>query len=165
MAECLVIARKLKPDETRQDRACFASLRHRPQGFAHASSLATGLLDHSQVRRLEDGPYGGTPLVVGEEPVGETITARRSEDGKSWGAVRLADYSLTQTAYALSQSKLWLPGSAAGIDLKTALLGNVGNLGTYHLDIIGPYPRGPFDKATPSKTATYPSLWNHDCQE
>ena len=102
--------------------------------------------------------------MVGEEPVGETITAPRSEDGESWGAVRLADYSLTQTAYALSQSKLWLPGNATTIDLKTASLSDIGKLGTYHLDIIGRYPRGPFDKAAPSQTSTYPSLWNHDAK-
>ena len=164
MAECLVIARKLNPEEPPQDRARFASLRHRPQGFAHASSLAGRLLDRSQVRRLEDGPYGGTPLMVGEEPVGETVTAPRHEDGESWGALRLADYSLTQTAYALSQSKLWLPGNASSIDLRSALLSEIGKLGTYHLDIIGPYPRGPFDKAAPSQTPTYPSLWNHDAK-
>ena len=164
MAECLVIARKLKPKETPQNRARFASLRHRPLGFAHASSLAGRLLDDGQVRRLEDGPYGGTPLTVGDEPVGETITAPRCEDGESWGAVRLADYSLTETAYALSQSKLWLPGNASPIGLKTTLLSEIGKLGTYHLDIIGPPARGPFDKAAPNPTATYSALWNHNAR-
>ena len=62
MAECLVVARKLKPKETPQHRARFTSLRHRPQGFAHAGSLAGRLLDDGQIRRLEDGPYGGTPF-------------------------------------------------------------------------------------------------------
>ena len=55
LAECLVIARRLKLDETPQDRARFTSLNHRPQGFAHASSLSGGLLDGSPVRRIEDG--------------------------------------------------------------------------------------------------------------
>ena len=163
MAECLVVARKLKPDEPPQNQARFASLRHRPSGFAHASSLAGRLLDDGRVRRLEDGPYGGTPLIVGEEPVGEAITSSRYEDGEGWGAVRVTDYSLAQTAYALSQSKLWLPGNAS-VDLKMALLSDIGKVGTYHLDIIGPYPRGPFDKAAPSQTPTYPSLWNHDAK-
>ncbi len=163
MAECLVIARKLKHREAAQSRAHFTSLSHRPQGFAHASSLAGGLLDGGQVRRIEDGPYDGTPLTVGEELAGKTVTTPRSADGESWGAVRLSDYSLAQTAYALSQSKLWLPGRAS-VDLKTALLGDIGKFGAYHLDIIGPAPRGPFDKADPSPTATYPSLWNHNAQ-
>ena len=109
MAECLVIARRVKPDETPQDRTRFTSLRHRPQGFAHASSLAGRLLDGSHVRRIEDGPYGGTPLTVGEELAGETITAPRGEDGEKWGAVRLSDNSLAQTAYALSQSEIVAP--------------------------------------------------------
>ena len=164
MAECLVIARKLKPKEPPQNRARFASLRHRPLGFAHASSLAGRLLDDHQVRRLEDGPYGGTPLMVGEEPIGETITASRCEDGENWGAVRTADYSLTQTADALSKEKLWLPGNASPIGLKTTLLSEIGKLGTYHLDIIGPPARGPFDKAAPSSTATYSALWNHNAR-
>ena len=164
MAECLLVARKLKPGETPKTLARFTSLNHRPQGFVHASSLAGRLLDGSRARSLEAGPYGGTPLTVGEESAGETITAPRGKKGESWGAVRLSDYSLAQTAYALSQSKLWLPGSASSVELKTALLGDIGKLGTYHLDIIGPYPRGPFDKASQSPTATYPALWNHDAK-
>ena len=164
MAECLVIARRLRPDETRQDRARFTSLSHRPRGFSHASSLASSLLDGSRVRNIEDGPYGGTPLRIGQELAGETITAPSGADGESWGAVRLSDYSLAQTAYALSQSKLWLPGSASSVDLKTALLGDIGRLGLVDRDITGPTPRGPFDKAVSSPTATYPALWNHDAK-
>ena len=84
--------------------------------------------------------------------------------GENWSAVRLSDNSLAQTAYALSQSKLWLPGSAASVELKTALLGDVGKLGLVHRDITGTAPRGPFDKAAPSPTATYPALWSHNAK-
>ena len=165
LAECLVTARRLKQDESPQGSGQFTSLKHRPQGFAHASSLAGRLLDGSHVRRLEDGPYGGTPLAVGEELAGETIAAPRGADGGSWSAVRLSDHSLAQTAYAMSQSKLWLPGSASPVDMKTALLGDIGGLGFVHRDITGPAPRGSFDKAAPSSTATYPSLWNHNARQ
>ena len=44
---------------------------------------------------------------------------------------------------------------------KELKLGAVGELGTYHLDIIGRPPRGPFDKTMASATATYPAMWNH----
>ena len=165
LAECLVTARRLKQDESPQGSGQFTSLKHRPQGLAHASSLAGRLLDGSHVRRLEDGPYGGTPLAVGEELAGETIAAPRGADGGSWSAVRLSDHSLAQTAYAMSQSKLWLPGSASPVDMKTALLGDIGGLGFVHRDITGPAPRGSFDKAAPSSTATYPSLWNHNARQ
>ena len=165
MAECLVVARRPKQDEAPDKRTHFTSLRRRPQGFAHASALARGLLDGSHVRQIEDGPYGGTPLTMGEEPAGETITAPRGADGESWGAVRLSDYSLAQTAYDLSRSRLWLPGSTYSGELKTALLGEVGRLGLVDRDINGPAPRGPFDKIAPSPTATYTSLWNHNARQ
>ena len=129
MAECLVVARRLKPEETQQDKVYFTSLQRRPGGFSHASTLAGRLLDGSPVRGIEDGPYGGTPLTVGEESAGERITAPPRAGGESWGAVRLSDYSLAQTAYALAQSKLWLPGSASSVGLEMASLGGVGGLG------------------------------------
>ena len=43
-------------------------------------------------------------------------------------------------------------------------LNEAGQLGLVDRDITGPIPRGPFDKVTPSATATYPSLWNHNAK-
>ena len=164
MAECLVVARKLKPDELPDDRARFTSLWRRPQGFSHARLLASRLmLEDAKVRNIEDGPYGGALLTVGEEPAGETITAPRRADGESWGAVRLSDCALAQTAYVLSQSKLWLPGMASHVELKVATLSVVGKRGWYHINIAG--SSGPFTKTRPSPTATYPALWNHNAQK
>ena len=114
------------------------------------------------MRQIEDGPYGGTDLQVGDEMVGEMLTALVPEEGGNWGGVRLLDYSLAQTAHALSESKLWLPGQPAALDLKVAPLGVVGKLGLVDRDINGPAPRGPFSKVAPSPTATYPALWNHN---
>ena len=162
MAECLVIARKLMVDEQPNDADHFVSLSRRPQGFAYARELVAGCApDNSQVRQIENGPYGGTPLMVGGELAGYMITAPRAP---VWRAVRLSDYSVAQTAFALSQSKLWLPGMASSLELKTTLLANVGKLGFVHRDITGPAPRGPFDKIAPSPTATYPALWNHNAK-
>ena len=162
MAECLVIARKLAKGEPLDNQGIFTSLRRRPNGFGYSSSLAGRLADGNHARRLEDGPYGGITLMVGEEPSGETITALLSPEGGHWSAVRVSDYSLAQTAYALSQSRLWLPSSGASAGLETAFLGKLGKLGTYHLDIIGRAPRGPYDRTPSSPTATYPALWNHN---
>ena len=164
MAECLVIARKLTEGEVTERRIHFTSLNRRPQGFAHAAAIATGLNHGEPVRQIEDGPYGGTPLMVGDESTGEMLTALCSVDGETWAGVRLADYSLAQTAYALTDSRLWLPGGPLAVELKTTPLGEVGELGLYHLDIIGRLPRGPFSKAAASPTATYPALWNHNAR-
>ena len=184
MAECLVLARKVptggshldtlpskdKREQGNRDghpsvrRAHFVSLRHRPQGFAHAAQIAKGIEAGVYVRRIEDGPYGGTPLMVGEEFTGEAITASSRLSGEPWGAVRLSDYTLAQTAYALSESKLWLPGNHSLLELEVAKLVEIGSLGLYDLDITGQPPQGPFSREAYSATATYPSLWNHNAR-
>ena len=161
MAECLVIARKLKNEKSHNDRALFTSLRRRPQGFAHARSLASKLLPSSKIRQIEDGPYGGTTVMVGEELAGETMTAQYGRS--NWSAVRLADCSVAQTAYALSQSMLWLPGSSSPKEMKVAALSDVGRRGWHDINIGG--SSGPFTKAPPSPTSTYPSLWSHDAKQ
>ena len=163
MAECLIIARKSVPRP--QASVQFASLRNRPRGFTYAAAIANGLARGDDVRAIGDGPYGGTQLTVGDDVAGEMLVAQQSNDGESWGSVRLQDYSLAQTAYALSQSELWLPGEPTKLELKTELLGVVGKLGMYHLDISGPPPRAPFAKTNPSPTATYPCLWNHNASK
>ena len=162
MAECLVMARRLKAGEIPGTRPLFSSLSRRPQGFAHASYLAGTLVDETHVRQIEDGPYGGTQLKIGAEVASQMMTTPRHSDGEAWGAVRLADHSLAQASYALSQSKLWLPGAPSAVELKVVPLSQAGQLGMVHRDITGPPPRGPFFKLAHSPTATYPSLWNHE---
>ena len=168
MAECLVVARKPNPQDPGSDRAHFTSLTRRPQGFAHASATAKTVGSGSYVRQIEDGPYGGTPLMVGDEVAGQMLTAPSQSEGDIWGAVRLSDYSLAQTAYSLSDSQLWLPGNPDSIRTRLVPLSAIGNLGFHHLDITGlpskGPPQGPFSKSASSPTATYPALWNHDAQ-
>ena len=168
MAECLVIARKLMKDDPPTlsgKRVRLASLRSRPHGLAPAASAAESIINSGSVRQIEDGPYGGTPLTVGEEHIGEMLSTPDNTNGETWGAVRSSDFSVAQVGYALSHSKLWLPGRLSAMDVKVAQAGIVGTLGLVDRDITGPPPRGPFDKVAPSQTATYPSLWNHDAKQ
>ena len=165
MAECLVLARKLPaaaPIDTAK-RASFVSLQYRPKGFAESAAVAKGIIDSGAIRGLEDGPYGGARLQVGDDLAGQILdTPHLAND--SWGSVRISDYALAQTAYALAQSQLWLPAQPEIHNLPVAPLGSIGKRGLYHLDIIGPAPRGPFDKVAASPTATYPALWNHNAK-
>ena len=162
MAECLIIARKCEARDSVDRRAHFTSLNRRPLGFASSSAIAKNHGSISPVRQIEDGPYGGTPLLVGGEHSGEMLAAPCSS--LSWGNVRLSDSSLAQVAHALSNSKLWLPGIAIAAVLDISLLNEVGKVGLVHHDINGPLPRGPFSKVAASPTATYPCLWNHDAK-
>ena len=164
LGECLIIARKRVGDERKAQRAQFTSLRQRPQDMAQASIVATAILGNPDVRRIEDGPYGGEPLSLGAEKIGETLDMPQSADGKL-SAVRLYDAAVAQTAYSLTQSTLWLPAQPQPLELKMARLGSVGKRGLVSRDIIEPPTRGPFDKIEPSATATYPALWNHNARK
>ena len=90
MAECLVIARKLRAGETPGERGNFASLARRPEGFASAGSLARNLIALRDVRQIEDGPYGGNGLMEGNRPAGEVLSAPTRASGQVWGAVRVS---------------------------------------------------------------------------
>ena len=161
MAECLVIARKLNSNETSNHRSHFISLLRRPKGLAHASAIAKNILDCDYIRQIEDGPYGGTTLLIGDDMTGEMLSSPLSQSGDIWGGVRLLDYSLAQTAYKLSQSELWMPALHSGLQVSISSLSTIGSLGLYDLDITGRPPQGSFTKLAPSRTATYPTLWNH----
>ena len=165
MAECLVVARKLRDGEASAAVMEFTSFTRCPQKFEHAAAVASVMTSTKSIRSIEDGPYGGTPLMVGDEKVGEMLTAPYDTEGEAFAAVRLSDSALAQTAYALANSRLWLPGAADAVELKTVALGTLGRLGLVHRDITGPAPRGPFDKATANPTATYPALWNHNASK
>ena len=162
MAECLIVARKLREDENSSKTAEFTSFNRRPPGFAHAAALAGEIAQSESVRGVDDGPYGGTPLTVGDdEEAGEMLTAPYDKDGGVWAAVRLLDYSLAQTAYAIANSKLWLPRFAESRELKTVPLNAIGRRGMYDMNIAGKSASAPFTKIASSPTATYPSLWSH----
>ena len=167
MAECLVAARKkgnvFNVADIRE--ALFVSLRHRPRGFAHASAVWQRVTSDAHVRNIADGPFGGTAIYVGDEVSGETLASATYKDGDNWGAVRLLDCSVVQTAHSISQGKLWLPGSFTPLQLAVGPLIGFGKLGFHHLDIAGlpssGPPQGPFSKVDPDPNSTYPCLWNH----
>ena len=165
MAECLVVARKLRESEAPAGEMEFTSFINRPQKFEHAAAIASVITGADSIRKIEDGPYGGTLLMVGEERTGEMLTAPYDSGGSPWSAVRLADSSLAQAAHWLSRSRLWLPRMMEAKELSTAALELVGRRGIGDADIAGRSKTAPFTKVLPSSTATYPSLWNHNARE
>ena len=165
IAECLVIARKERSSVPEMQRARFTSLNHRPQGFAHASTIANDVANLDTIRTLEDGPYGGTGIPVGDEFAGETLDAPTGDFGSRWGAARIADASVAQTAHSLTWAKLWLPGQAVAVDLPTTQLNQVGRRGHDSQMFISAAHNGPFSKVAYSPTATYPCLWSHSAKK
>ena len=165
MAESLIIARKREHDEAGPRREInFISMKQRPERFEHASEIAKQILATQQARRLDGGPFGGTPLTVSESAEGEMLTAPIPTDGESWACVRIKDFSLAQTAYAISESKLWLPGITATKTLSALPLGRIAERSLHSRNIFGA-AAAPFEKRAPSRTATYPCLWHHDARK
>ena len=159
MAECLVVARKRSGDTSgRSRRRAFVSLAQRPRGFAAAATISRKIAGIRDARALEDGPYGGTPVEIGKDSPGEIVSAA-SGRGAAWNAVRLRDFSVAQTAEALSRSTLWLPGIAHPTPLATTGLADLGRRGWHDMNITGRL--GPYERRPPSPTTTYPALWNH----
>lgn len=162
ITDCLVIARKSpEPTPTEERRARFTSLSARPRGFTEAAVISQSILRAEQVRTLEDGPYGGTSVLVGSAQVGETLDAPTTASATGWGAARLLDASVAQTAALLSHKRLWLPGSAESLAIPMAPLREVGARGHDSQLFVGKVQNGPFVKRRPKNSATYPSLWNH----
>ncbi|MDE2939859.1 MAG: hypothetical protein OXR67_13240 [Chloroflexota bacterium] len=164
MAECLVIAKKGGPEPSSiLPEGRFTSLIERPREHAQSAEITKAIGD-GPFRNIADVPHGGTLIAIGQEPRGETLTTQLGANGENWGSVRIADFALAQVAFSLTHGFLFLPGFLVALELGTCQLNEVGRTGFVHRDIIGPAPRGPFDKVAPSPTATYPALWNHDAK-
>ena len=171
LAECLIIARKERSDsfalkdEPRSTSARFTSLRVSPRSFAEASELAKQIV-RADARQIDKGPYGGASINIGGDHAGETIMVDLDADTETWGAVRIQDYSVAQTAYSLAQSKLWLPGRFESFDLPMTPLNEIGRRSPNDMNVANS-SIAPFDikRGRPSPTATYPSLWSHDAKK
>ena len=164
MAECLVIARRTARGEKPDLRAKFVSLTNRPAGFAAASETAKEILTGAESRRLEDGPFGGISVDCGDSAVGEVLDCPLDNYENGWGAARISDASLAQTAHAISEGKLWMPAGNGPLEIPMAQLNDVGRRGLHHGVIAVQSSGGPFVKAKFSPTSTYPALWNHDAK-
>ncbi len=163
IAECLVVARRKLESDTPTGRAQFVSLRRRPQSFLEAREVADAIQNATEVRRLEDGPYGGIFVQCGDAATvdGEILDAPIDGYENGWGAARLTDATLAQVAHALSDGQLWLPTRLEGLTLPVAPLSDVGQRGLDSQLYISDAHNGPFTRVAASPTASYPALWNH----
>ena len=164
MAECLVIGRKLGLRKKPTGRGTFISLRRKPNSFVDAQELSKVVLSSTAPRRLEDGPYGGVPIYCGDTVAGEMLDAPIDSHKNGWGAGRILDFSVAQVAHSLTTGNLWLPGDPKAHKLRITQLDNIGRRGIHHWQLIDPAMKGAFIKGSPSETATYPCLWNHNAK-
>jgi hypothetical protein len=169
MGECLVIACK---SEGGNNRATFVVLNEKPSSTLIGSSIAAQIhqLKEGTLRKLEDGPAGGSPLHFGADVIGYAIDAPLPEKG-SWNLARIKDGALAQVAYQMADRKLiWLPGMTKSNALPVTIttVSEIGKIGPLHWDITGNSSsggiRGPFvvEPLKAKSAPTYPVLWSHD---
>jgi len=169
MGECLVIGRKANKNNTR---ATFVVLNERPSSTMTGSSAAVQVqqLKKRNIRKLEEGPVGGSLFHFGDDVIGYAIDAPLPEKGP-WNLARIKDGALAQVAYQMADCGLiWLPGMTKddAIPVSITTVSRIGQVGPVHRDINGNTPdggiRGPFQvEALKTKAApTYPILWSHD---
>jgi hypothetical protein len=117
---------------------------------ATAAKEIRRLIASTSLRRLEDGPVGGTPLHFGNDVIGQAVDAPISQSGV-WNPSRIADLSLAQAAYQLANNKrIWFPAmqESEAVSVPVSTVHAIGKIGPYHADINGNTPgggiRGPF---------------------
>lgn len=176
MAECLVIARKRVP-RRHERRAMFVVLSGQPHDSLEGTLVGdaiNGALSENSVRRLEDGPVGGTVVALGTTAVAEIIDCPLPDQGP-WSLVGIRCMDLAQTAYQLTKGRLWIEGMelADAATVPIATVGAVGaEVGPHDLDLTGAgvksdrLPQGPFELLSGvPHGASYPCLWNHDAKQ
>ena len=167
MAETMIVFRESSkfPD----GRGLFISLQRRPDSEMEATEIARAIrstVDSVSVRTLKDGPFGGSPLLVGDERLGEMIDAPLSKDAP-WSAVGISDFAVVQTAYQLVYGTIWLPQMSEQDAMRVPMtdLQQVCQVGINHNNIVGNGSQTAFYlNKPPSATPTYPMLWNHNAQ-
>ena len=167
IAETMIVCRESSDAPSR--RGLFVSLRQRPSNEMEATEIARAIsmiAEHSTLRTLEDGPFGGSPLLIGEESLGEAIDAPLSKN-EPWSAIGTADFSVAQAAFQLAKGRLWLPqmkGTDA-VPLPVSTVSPGGELGKGDAVIVGRQGKAAFDRIhPPSGAPTYPMLWGHDAK-
>lgn len=169
MGECLIIGRRTtNPDK----RGVFVVLNEPPTYPLLGATVATQiwqLLKNHALRRLEDGPFGGSTLRFGDTLIGQALEAPL-EEADGWSLSRISDLSLAQVAHQLiAHGLVWLPGTEKANAFSTPLtpIADIGKVGPVDRDVNGREPdgaiRGPFElfPAGDHHASTYPVLWEH----
>lgn len=172
MAECLLVGTKRAPSG--EPRAVFVILSRQPKTTLEGEMIAEAIskiIDESGIRTLEDGPFGGSRILLGDISVGEALDCPLPVTG-AWQMVGLKDITLAQTAYQISTGCLWVEGMSADARVQIPICSvrdACERIGPHDLDITGSeikndgLPQGPFEKVSGVPNgAAYPCLWNHD---
>ena len=111
IAECIFVGTKMR-SITSVSRAVFVILVRQPRDTLEGELVAqavTGLMSEGGISSLEGGPFGGTRIMLGDTLVGQAVDCPLPELG-AWQMAGISDIALGQTAYQVTQGRLWIEG-------------------------------------------------------
>ena len=164
MADALVVATKLPPDQSGDGSALWVTLTSVPETPMQALTTARAVPQARQAQaRASSGASTGR-ITAGDSQIGAFIRDRLDNGG----CASVIEPDVAAAALGLVAGELRLPRSEA-CGLPVANLGELGEKGPYHMDVMGKDrgggPRGPFQvvrRQGDRPEASYPVLWWHD---
>ena len=163
MAEVLIVARKRRNGGDQSNgRGVFVSLYSRPTSPMEATETARAIqiaVSSPALRAVEDGPYGGTPVKIGQATVGEAVSAPLNA---SYQAVGIRDLALGQFAESLARGRLWFPRQPKehACAIPVAPISTFARVGRSANNIANNNVAA-FDKAQLAAVPSYPMLWSN----
>ena len=161
IAEVMVVAKKVRYDQSPPRRARFVNLWRRPEHAGESQALLR------EIHRLPLGcypldspPFGGGELALGSEKWGEMIDAPIG--GHPWMGGRWRSSILGQYSYSLMLGELW---ASDAVDITGKLpiteLESTSHISPYDLQIRG--SRGAFEvREGWTRSDRYPGVWRVD---
>ena len=160
IAEALVVARRLREDESPSGRGVFVNLWHAAYRETDALAIANAVnaAASTPVHRSDGPPVGGSPVMVGGEQWGEVMRGPLGAD--SWKAARWRNGATAQFAAALERGEMWAAdGTRAVARIPVAPMRDVCNVGPQHRRIRGSL--GVFDGYHGwDGQAQFPAIWS-----
>lgn len=172
MKEVLLVARRLKENETPTEKAVFVNLSRLPNDIYEALRLVREInkIEFANIRAVDDAPMGGTAI-------GTEITDRQWQDSGKWGevlrapiasppwsGVMLQSGNLSQFVWQISKNGILFnrDGLVELTKLPMVQLETLGTLSPYNLRIRGTAEVAPFTihKDWHAQNS-YAALWHH----
>ena len=162
IAETLVVARRLREDESPSRRGVFVNLWRAAYRETDALAItnAVNAAASTPVHGSDGPPVGGSPIMVGGEQWGEVMHGPLGAG--SWKSARWRNGATAQFAAALERGELWAAdGTSAIARIPVAAMSDVCNVGPQHRRIRGVL--GVFDGYHGwDRQAQFPALWSLD---
>ncbi len=162
IAEALLVARRLREDESPSGRGTFVNLWRTARQETDALALVNAVNATSSTPLLNsDGPpVGGSPLMVGGEQWGEVVDGPVGQG--PWKAARWKRAIIGQSAAAIERGELWAgDGTQLAGHIPVAPLGKVCNVGPQDRRIRGSL--GVFESYHGwNEDAQFPAIWSLD---